>query len=89
MLDSEEGEITLTDSKEIFKKRKKIQMLITIVALIAVVLLFVTKLETAALVIVIGLVIFSRFNWKCPKCNRYLGKGTNPKHCIHCGEELQ
>lgn len=79
----------MTDNKEIFKKRKKLQILVPIVALCVVVLLYIAKFEMFALAIVVGLVVFSRFNWRCPKCNKYLGRGTNPKHCAHCGEELQ
>lgn len=77
------------DTKEIFKRTKKRQIIISIAAICAVILAYVEGFQQAALVIVIGLVVFSRLNWKCPNCNKYLGKGTNPKHCNHCGEELQ
>jgi hypothetical protein len=39
-------------------------------------------------VIVVGALIFSFFNWKCPGCNKYLGKAFNPKYCHHCGTVL-
>lgn len=79
----------MTDSKEIFKKKRKLQILVPIVALFFVVILYVAKFEILSIVIIVALVIFSRLNWRCPKCNKYLGRGTTPKHCIHCGEELQ
>lgn len=39
-------------------------------------------------IIVIGALIFSFINWKCPKCDKYLGKSTSIRHCPHCGEQL-
>ena len=39
--------------------------------------------------IVAGAVIFSFINWKCPACNKYLGKNTNPRYCSKCGIELR
>ena len=41
------------------------------------------------LLLVAGAVIFSFVNWKCPACNKYLGKNTNPIFCSKCGVELQ
>ena len=41
------------------------------------------------LILVAGAVIFSFVNWKCPACNKYLGKNTNPIFCSKCGVELQ
>ncbi|WP_444930785.1 hypothetical protein ACJJIF_03090 [Microbulbifer sp. SSSA002] len=32
--------------------------------------------------------IFSKFNWRCPGCENYLGKGLSPKFCKSCGFEL-
>lgn len=78
----------MEDFKEVFKKRKKMQILVTIVAALAAMASYITNFKTIALIIVIGVVIFSRFNWRCPKCNKYLGKGSNPKHCSNCGQTL-
>lgn len=36
-----------------------------------------------------ALVIFSLKNWRCPACDRYLGKEFNPSFCPKCGEEIQ
>lgn len=45
------------------------------------------------LAISIGLIVlvlvFSRFNWKCPSCQKYLGKAFNPKFCSNCGSPLR
>ena len=39
--------------------------------------------------LVIGVVIFSLTNWRCPECNRYLGKTFNPSFCAGCGAQLR
>lgn len=40
-------------------------------------------------VVIIGLVlIFSFINWRCPNCQKYIGKKINPNHCSNCGVEL-
>ncbi len=41
------------------------------------------------IIVLVGLVAFSFFNWRCPACQAYLGKGWNPKFCVRCGEPLQ
>lgn len=40
-------------------------------------------------VVVICAVTFSFQNWRCPACNRYLGKVMNPQFCSGCGAPLQ
>ena len=42
-----------------------------------------------ALVVVIGAWVFSLRNWRCPGCNRYLGRAINPGHCPHCMVHLR
>lgn len=37
---------------------------------------------------VISALIFSFVNWKCPKCDKYLGRNISIRHCPHCGEQL-
>ncbi|MCB0220017.1 MAG: hypothetical protein KDH09_10015 [Chrysiogenetes bacterium] len=39
--------------------------------------------------IVVSYAGFSLWNWRCPACNSYLGKGMNPKFCSKCGAALQ
>ena len=40
-------------------------------------------------VVLLGGVAFSFKNWRCPACNKYLGKGIGPKHCHACGVQLR
>ena len=39
--------------------------------------------------IAVGWVIFEGRSWRCPACNKYLGRAFNPKHCRTCGIELR
>jgi len=39
--------------------------------------------------LVAGALIFSFRNWRCPACDRYLGKQMSPKFCSKCGVVLQ
>lgn len=32
--------------------------------------------------------VFSFRNWRCPACDRYLGRGINPRFCPRCGVQL-
>ena len=36
-----------------------------------------------------GAAVYSFFNWRCPACNRYLGKQWSPRFCNHCGALLR
>lgn len=38
--------------------------------------------------LIIGGVIFSIINWRCPSCNAYLGKKLSQKYCSSCGTKL-
>ena len=40
-------------------------------------------------IVVATALIFSFVNWRCPACNRYLGRGWNPKFCPKCGVQLR
>ena len=74
--------------QEEFKKRKRNQIIGTIIVSIAMVVVIITEGNISPVVIIIGVVIFSFKNWRCPNCNKYLGKSLSPKFCQHCGEEL-
>ena len=39
-------------------------------------------------VVTIGVVIFTIMNWRCPNCNKYLGRSISCKFCKNCGEKL-
>jgi hypothetical protein len=41
-----------------------------------------------AFAVIISALIFSFLNWRCPSCNKYLGKTINPKFCAKCGVQL-
>jgi hypothetical protein len=43
----------------------------------------------AFLLSAIGAVLFSLWNWRCPACDKYLGKGMSPRFCPKCGVALQ
>ena len=42
----------------------------------------------AAFAVIISVLVFSFLNWRCPSCNKYLGKAINPKFCVKCGTQL-
>ncbi len=50
--------------------------------------LAVTTILVTAFAVIISVLIFSFLNWKCPSCNKYLGKTINPKFCSKCGTQL-
>tara|TARA_Y100000768_G_C23953959_1_gene671732 strand:+ start:600 stop:1085 length:486 start_codon:yes stop_codon:yes gene_type:complete len=89
--------------KATFKKRKNRQIVLAVFLIPIIGFLFSLKrhkdftlwgidydqLGLAALAIIIPAVIFSIVNWRCPNCNKYLGKGINPNHCSKCGANLQ
>lgn len=41
------------------------------------------------MVLVAGALILSFRNWRCPACDRYLGKQMSPRFCAKCGVGLQ
>lgn len=45
--------------------------------------------QTLAIVAVLGVVVFSLINWRCPACGRYLGRTFNPAFCARCGIALR
>lgn len=38
--------------------------------------------------LVVAALLFSLRNWRCPACDRYLGKSVSVKFCPRCGVEL-
>jgi hypothetical protein len=42
-----------------------------------------------AFALIISVLIFSLFNWRCPACNKYIGKAISPKFCARCGVQLR
>ena len=41
------------------------------------------------LVLAVGGLLFSLWNWRCPACSNYLGRAINPRHCPNCGVRLR
>ena len=37
---------------------------------------------------VAGALVFSYRNWRCPACNKYLGRSLFHRHCPNCGVGL-
>lgn len=85
-----------------FAARRRNQILVSI-PLIGMVILMVLFGETpdqvilgmpvtvwgpTFVILILGGIGFSLYNWRCPACNKYLGKAISPKFCAKCGTEL-
>jgi hypothetical protein len=84
-----------------FAARRKRQLLATIPILLVVVALAMADQNSGqllgfgvaiwgpvALVCILGFTVFTLKNWRCPACDRYLGKGIFPRFCAKCGVQL-
>jgi hypothetical protein len=40
-------------------------------------------------VLIASVLVFSFRNWRCPACDRYLGREMGPRFCSKCGVALQ
>lgn len=87
---------------EEFRKRKGRQLMVLLPVFAAVFLMAMTDgpgeavmgisgdiLVPISIGVIFAGVAFSIYNWRCPSCNGYLGKGFSPKFCTKCGEQLQ
>jgi len=89
--------------RALFALRRRRQLLISL-PLIALIVGFVflekgntgtflgipaTMVFPGFLAMVAGAFVFSLYNWRCPACNKYLGKQRSPKYCSKCGVALQ
>jgi hypothetical protein len=85
-----------------FAQRRKRQLFATIPVVGAVLLVIAAdRLRTPVLgispsvmapfafAVVVGMVVFTLVNWRCPACNSYLGKRLNPSFCSSCGVQLR
>lgn len=45
----------------------------------------VSTFAVMAIIMAIGALVFSYKNWRCPACDRYLGKNLSRRSCWHCG----
>jgi hypothetical protein len=46
-------------------------------------------LVAAQLVVMSAFIGFTAINWRCPSCNKYLGKDINKRACRHCKTRLR
>ena len=85
-----------------FKRRRTRQLIVTPFIVLAILFMVwsekstgvsgvksPTMLQIITFVIIVGAIIFSLFNWRCPSCKGYLGKAINPKFCVKCGTQLR
>jgi hypothetical protein len=81
------------------RRRNQIILFLPLVALVVLVGLSegrgavlgipMTTAGPIAIVLILCGVIFSLYNWRCPACNKHLGKGLSPRFCAKCGVELK
>ena len=93
----------LADFKEEFARRRNRQLLVSL-PVVAAFLIFAVASQKGtvpffglppalvggiAFAVVLGTLAFSLWNWRCPACNKYLGKGISPSFCPKCGVPLR
>ena len=101
MLEAGWGKTIMTPVMKEFEKRKKKQ-LIVLLTCIPVVLLYLLQssskrlpfiddggMAIASLLFLVGVIVFTLLNWRCPNCNSFLGKRFLMKKCDQCGVRLQ
>lgn len=89
--------------KQTFARRRRLQWVVTIpfaVALFSTLILSQRNGEApfglppavllpTCVVAAGAMFAFSLRNWRCPACNRYLGREASPKYCSRCGAALR
>ena len=83
------------------RRRRQILLAIPLIPIFIAVLVIRDQADTAVfgvpsevwgpafLVLAVGALLFSLWNWRCPACAKYLGKAINPRFCVKCGVALQ
>lgn len=75
--------------RQVYHKRKRRQIIVPLLILIPT-LVYVYKANyLIATIILILAGVFTLINWRCPKCNHFLGKGNNPSSCPKCSCKLK
>lgn len=104
-LTMQEVNLTQQEQEEVcskFKKRKKLQYMLVIPFAIWILPLIITRrwgtipfwlsedivMPISVVILIVGLIL-SWINWRCPYCNKYLGKQINPAFCQKCGVKLR
>ena len=93
------------DNKQIlreFRLRQSRQILAIAVALFLVIFVAVlykrpdrfgefskSTLFAAQFVLIMAFAVFTAYNWRCPSCNKYLGKDIDRRICKQCGTKLR
>jgi hypothetical protein len=89
------------DVRAEFSRRRRNQLVLAVPVLMAIFLMTAVEdsqaaygipaalLKPAAIVIVVGAIAYSLYNWRCPACSRYLGRWINPRYCVRCGAQLR
>jgi len=85
----------------IFAKRKKRQNWITTIMVVMIIGMVPFRSFTASLpnpfqnilvwggiLFISALIVLSFINWRCPSCERWLGRETKMAYCQHCGAKL-
>lgn len=89
--------------KEEFSRRKRLQLMVSLPFVVVLAGLFILGdqgssgalgvpielLGGVLAVLLVGVLIFSLKNWRCPACNAYLGKGMGHSFCPKCGVALR
>lgn len=84
-----------------FAERRTRQWLATLPVIAATILIIVSDrlnksvlgippvvVTIVAFGVILGFIVFTLVNWRCPACNSYLGKRINPRFCSSCGVAL-
>ncbi len=86
--------------RRLFSTRRRNQIILAVPIILVILLLPLAERNEAifgvppavvgpvGLVLILGALAFSLYNWRCPACNKYLGKAISPKFCSRCGVEL-
>lgn len=83
-----EDEIVLAE----FQRRFARQIIVPLVAILLLLILLLVEPKVVGPLSIPGLIalgIFTFVNWRCPGCNRYLGRGLSPSYCPGCGTRLK
>src|SRR5262245_64179170 len=83
------------------RRRRQILLAIPLIPIFIAVLVIRDQADTAVfgvpsvvwgpafLALAVGALLFSLWNWRCPACEKYLGKSISPRFCPKCGVSLQ
>jgi hypothetical protein len=76
-----------------YKRRLRRQVIVPVVGIILIGLSFLIggsdAAKIAAVLVIVPLFGFTIWNWRCPACNGYLGKGSNHSFCPKCRARLK